>query len=84
MRDFFINWAERLIAVFVILGGIGVLIGGIGTMFSGMIGAFWQGLFILLGGAVYIVIMAGMLYVAFGIFRNTQESNRLLSELLRK
>ncbi|MBC9248137.1 hypothetical protein H4P12_15780 [Paracoccus sp. 11-3] len=84
MRDFFIDWAERLIAVFVILAAIGILIAGIGAMFSGVPGAFLQGLLLLIGGAVYLIIMGGIMYVAFGIYRNTAETNRLLNELLRK
>ncbi|MBA4490224.1 hypothetical protein [Paracoccus sp. S1E-3] len=84
MREFFIDWAEKLIAVFVVLAGIGVVLGGLATMFSGMPGAFLQGLFILLGGGIYLIIMAGVMYIAFGIYRNTQETNRLLGELLKR
>ena len=84
MREFFIDWAEKLIAVFVILGGIGVVLGGLATMFSGVPGAFLQGLVILLGGGIYLIIMVGVMYIAFGIYRNTQETNRLLGELLKR
>lgn len=84
MREFFIDWAERLIAVFVVLVGLLILIGAFGTMFSGMPGGFWRGLGLLIGGSVYLIIMAGVMYIAFGIYRNTQETNRLLSELLRR
>ncbi|AUH34929.1 hypothetical protein [Paracoccus tegillarcae] len=84
MREFFINWSERLITAFVVMGGLFVLIAGLGAMFSGMPGGFWRGLGILVGGSIYLMVAAGFMYVAFGIYRNTQETNRLLAELLRK
>ncbi|MDB6180808.1 hypothetical protein [Paracoccus fistulariae] len=84
MREFFIDWSERLIAVFVIVAGIGVIFASLAAMFSGIPGGFLQGLLILIGGCIYLIIMGGMLYVAFGIYRNTLETNRLLAEMLRK
>lgn len=84
MRDFFIDWAERLITVFVILMILGVIIAGIGSMFSGIPGGFWRGLALIVFGGLYAILMGGLMYLFFGIFRNTQETNRLLAELLRK
>ncbi len=84
MREFFIDWAEKLIAVFVVLGGIGLLVVSLFAMFSGMPGGFLQGLMMLVFGGIYLIIIAGTMYIAFGIYRNTQETNRLLGELLKR
>ncbi len=84
MRDFFINWAERLISVFVVLIGLVIIGSGLYAMSTGLPGSFLQGLLMIVLGLIYLVIMAGAMYVAFGIYRNTQETNRLLAELLRK
>ena len=83
MREFFINAAEKLIAVFVILSGLGLLFGGLAVMFSGVPGGFLQGLLMLVLGGLYLIIIGGAMYIAFGIYRNTQETNRLLTELLK-
>ena len=84
MREFFIDWAEKLIAVFVVLLGIGLLGSGLFAMFSGMPGGFLRGLVMLVFGGIYLIIIAGAMYIVFGIYRNTQETNRLLAELLKR
>ena len=81
MRDFFINSAERLLVWFTALALLAVAVAGIGAMLQPF-GSFWQGLAILLGGGLYVVVMAGLMFVAFGIYRNTQETNRLLARPL--
>ena len=81
MRDFFINSAERLLVWFTALALLAVAVAGIGAMLQPF-GSFWQGLAILLGGGLYVVVMAGLMFVAFGIYRNTQETNRLLAQPL--
>ncbi|MDQ2065773.1 hypothetical protein Q9295_05275 [Xinfangfangia sp. CPCC 101601] len=83
MRDFFINWSEKLIGVFVGLMVLAVVIAGFGMMFAPQ-GGFFQGLLVLVGGLIYAVIMGGMLYLFFGIYRNTQQTNVLLEQILRK
>ena len=82
MRDFFINSAERLLVGFAALALLAVAVAGIGAMLQPF-GSFWQGLAILLGGGLYVVVMAGLMFVAFGIYRNTQETNRLLARSLQ-
>ncbi|MFV0292330.1 MAG: hypothetical protein ACK5II_03560 [Paracoccus sp. (in: a-proteobacteria)] len=85
MRDFFINWAEKLLTVLIVLLMIGVVLTAIGVMFTGQQpGGFLAGLLVLVLGPLYVIILGGAMYVSFGIFRNTQETNRLLAELLRK
>lgn len=85
MRDFFINWAEKLITVFVGVMVLVVLVGGLVTMFApAPQGGFLPGLLLLVVGLIYAVIMGGMMYLFFGIYRNTQRTNDLLEQLLRK
>lgn len=84
MREFFIDTAEKVIAVFIVLAGIGLLLGSLFAMFSGMPGGFLQGLLMLVLGGLYLIIIGGVMYIAFGIYRNTQETNRLLAELLNR
>lgn len=79
MREFFIDWAEKLIAVFIVIGGLGIVVSSVMAMFSGQRGGFFSGLMLLVGGSIYLIIMAGVMYIAFGIYRNTQETNRLLA-----
>jgi len=78
MREFFIDCAERLLVLFAVLGLLAVAVAGIGVMVKPF-GSFWQGLAILLGGGLYVVVLSGLTFVAFGIYRNTQETNALLS-----
>lgn len=85
MRDFFINWAEKLITVFVALLVLGVLASSLVIMFApGPQGGFLPGLLMLVLGILYAIIMGGIAYLFFGIYRNTQRTNELLEQLLRK
>lgn len=85
MQKFFITWAERLIAVFAILGIIAVIASGAMIMTQPHPqGGLFPGLAIIIVGLLYVTLLAGMMFVAFGIYRNTQQTNRLLSEMLRK
>ncbi|MDQ7775214.1 MAG: hypothetical protein Q4615_04495 [Paracoccus aminovorans] len=85
MRDFFINWAEKLITVFVALMVLAIVVGGIGIMFAPPPqGGFLPGLLMLVFGLLYAIIIGGLMYLFFGIYRNTQRSNELLEQLLRK
>lgn len=83
MREFFIDWSEKLISVFVGLMVLLAVVAGFGMMFAPQ-GGFLQGLLVLVGGLIYAVIMGGMLYLFFGIYRNTQQTNALLEQILRK
>lgn len=84
MRDFFIDTTEKLIAAFIVLAAIVLIIGSLLTMFSGVPGSFVRGIAILVGGGIYLLVTGGIVYVAFGIYRNTQETNRLLAQLAQK
>lgn len=85
MRDFFINWAEKLITVFVALMVLVIVVGGLMTMFApAPQGGFLRGLLLLVFGLLYAIMAGGMMYLFFGIYRNTQRTNELLEQLLRK
>ena len=85
MRDFFIDWSEKLIGVFVGLMVLAILVTAIVMMFApGPQGGFLQALLVLVFGGIYAIMTGGMLYLFFGIYRNTQRTNALLEDLLRK
>ena len=81
MRDFFIVCAERVLVWLTVLSLVAVAVVGIGAMREPF-GSVWQGLAILVGGGLYVIVLAGLMFVAFGIYRNTQETNALLSRYL--
>ena len=77
MRDFFIGALDKLIAVLVILMIIGVVVGAIMTAMSPMGGAL-QAVAIVVGGALYVILTAGMLYLFLGIYHNTKRTAEIL------
>lgn len=77
---FFINWAERLLVLFTLVGFLPVIAKGIATM-NQPSGSFSAALGGILGGGVYVLVTTGLMSAVFGIYRNTQETNRLLSRL---
>ena len=74
MRDLFINMFEKLVGVIVILLCIGVVVGGLAVMFgaAGQGGGFLMGLGVLIGGAIYVILIGGALYLGLGIYQNTK------------
>ena len=81
MRDFFIEWFEKLVTVIVVIICVGVLIGSLATMASeGLI----AGLLVLIGGAVYAVMMGGMLYLVLGVYHNTRRTAEAIEMLAAK
>jgi hypothetical protein len=78
MRDFFILALEKLIAVFIVVAGIAVLVISVMAMASPQGGAL-QGLAVLIGGGLYVVMMGGMLYLFLGIYHNTKRTAELLA-----
>lgn len=81
MRDFFIESFEALVAVIIILMAVGVLIAGLGAMFSQ---GFLQGIAILIGGGLYVIMMGGILYLALGIYHNTRRTAEAIERLAAK
>lgn len=83
MRDFLINGAERLLVLFAVPALVAVALVGVMATHDPFHGSFWRGAAILVGGGLYVVITAGLMFVAFRIYRNTQETNRLLARSAR-
>ncbi len=85
MRDFFIRSLEIVINVVVVIAAIGIIIGAGAALFgggsmqaqTGMPG-FLAALLILIGGFLYLVIMAGFMYLGLGIYQNTKRTAELL------
>ncbi|WP_423208347.1 hypothetical protein [Paracoccus yeei] len=83
MRDFFILWMERIINVVIVLGAIGVFAGGIAVMLSPT-GGVLQGLLAWIMGAIYLLLMGGMVYLGLGIYNNTRRAAEAVERLSRQ
>lgn len=76
MRDLFIGLLEKVIHVIVIVAMIGVVVGAILGAMNPPPG-FNAGLIavgVLFGGAVYVTLMAGFMYLGLGIYQNTRRT----------
>ena len=81
MRDFFINSFEKLVVVIIGLMSLGVVIGALGTLFSGQPGGFIGAIAILIFGAVYIIMLGGVLYLFLGIHDNTRRTAEAVEKM---
>ncbi len=79
MRNFFIGSFEILITVLVVLMCIGVVVTALVTMTTG--GGFFAGLGILIAGALYVIITAGMMYMFLGIHENTKRTAEAIERM---
>ena len=91
MRDFFINSLELLVGLIVVLLSLGVLdFAAAATFGGGMMqgemgaGGPLAGVGILIGGAIYVVLVGGFLYMGIGIYQNTKRTADALEKLLLK
>lgn len=86
MRDFFINLLEKLINVFVIIALIGVVGGAIAASMAPQNGV--PGVAVALGvlviGVLYVVLMAGFMYLGLGIYQNTRRTAAAMEDLARR
>ena len=84
MRDFFINLLEKLINVLVIVLLIGVLVGTVATLMvpsqSGIPSAL-VAVGVLIGGLLYVTLMAGFMYLGLGIYQNTRRTAAAMEDL---
>ena len=83
MREFFISSFEKLISVIVIIAAVGIVIAAISVMFSAE-GGILAAIAILIGGGLYLIMMAGMLYLFLGIHANTKRSADALEQLVSR
>ena len=91
MRDFFIRGFELLVGVLVVLMLVGVLFGAGAAAFGGlqingmpMGGGPVAGIAILIGGFLYVTLVAGMLYLGLGIYQNTRRTAEAVDRLARR
>jgi len=89
MRDFFIGAFEKLVAVIVVLMIVGVVIAAAAVSFGGGMGpggqgGILQGLFVLIGGAIYVIFIGGAMYLGLGIYQNTRRTAELLEQMAAK
>ena len=83
MRDFFIRWTERIINVVVVLGALLVLIAAISVVPNPQ-GGLMAAIGVLVIGSLYLIVMAGMVYLGLGIYANTRRTAEAVEELLRR
>ncbi len=74
MRDFFINALDKLITVVVILMILGVLIAAVMVSMDSNNGGILMGLAVLVGGALYVILLGGFMYLGLGIYHNTRRT----------
>lgn len=84
MRDFFIRGLEIILNIVVVIMLVGVVgLAGF-TAFSGspviqgMSGPL-AGLIILVAGIIYVVFVAGFMYLGLGVYQNTKRTAELLA-----
>lgn len=81
MRDFFIQWFERLISVIVVLMGVVIVIGALAALSQQGFLAF---LGVMLIGAIYLVLVGGGMFLGLGVYQNTKKTAELLERLAAK
>ena len=86
MRDFFINSFEKLVGVIVVLLAIFVVVAAGMSAFGGggmggMRGSPLMGLAILIGGAIYVIFIGGLMYMGLGIYQNTRRTAEAVEKL---
>ncbi|WP_112875082.1 hypothetical protein [Paracoccus endophyticus] len=73
MRTFFVNSFERVVGVIVVLMGIAIVVAAFAALTQPQ-GGVLPFLAILAGGFVYLVLMAGFVYLQIGIHANTKRA----------
>jgi len=94
MRDFFIQALEMVIHVIVVLTAVGLVLAALAVMtgLGGMAhtatglpgGSIVAGLALLVFGGLYLVLVAGFLYLGLGIYQNTRRTAAALEDLARR
>jgi len=76
MRDLFINLMEKLIHVIVAIAGVGIVVGAVVGAMNPPPGVpgIALALGILIGGTIYLIFIAGFIYLGLGIYQNTRRT----------
>lgn len=82
MRDFFIGAFEKLVGLIVILMILVVIAGAVVAFLDTAQAGPLAALAIVLIGSLYVVLMAGMMYLFLGIYHNTKRSAAALEKLV--
>ena len=83
MRNFFVDSFERVIGGIVVLMGIGIVLAAFASL-SQPQGGVLSFLVILLSGFVWLVLMAGFIYLQIGIHANTRRTAEAVEALLAR
>ena len=83
MRDMFISLLEKLINVIVVIGAIGIVVAAAAMLFipnpqMGPAGGVLGALMVLVFGGIYLILVAGFMYLGLGIYQNTKRTADLL------
>ncbi len=78
MREFYIGSFEKVVAVMLILLLFAVVVGAISAVVNeGLL----PGLFVLVFGSLYAVLVGGALYLILGIYHNTRRTAEAVEKL---
>lgn len=83
MRNFFVNSFERVIGIVVVLMALVVVVSAFAALAQPQ-GGVLAFLAILAGGFVYLVLMAGFVYLQIGIHANTKRTADAVEALLAR
>lgn len=84
MRDFFIGALDKIVGGIIVLLGLAVIVMAIVALFTPQGGGIFAALMILIGGAFYVLMTGGMLYLFLGIYKNTKITADATLELLER
>lgn len=84
MRDFFIKSLEIIITIFIVVLALGVVVAGFAALADTRQGGLGPALLIWVGGAFYVMLMGGMMYLGLGIYHNTRRTAEAVEKLLAR
>lgn len=90
MRDFFIGSLETILNVVVVIAFLVLLVAAGAAAFGPGMGPMGQrggplaGLFVLIGGGIYLLMIFGFLYLGLGIYQNTRRTAEAVEKLANR
>ena len=83
MRNFFIKSFEAIASIIVVIGVVAIIAGAVSVSQLPQ-GGIARAIGVLIGGFVYLCLIAGGIYIAIGIHDNTRRTAAAVEELLRR